>query len=252
MTNEEKVLAVWLDARAVHITPGKWLIAHGNDPENPGYAPLGPEFDSEEAAWQNAAESLLPQQIESIFDKWEEVFKDPRMDDSYSLCEPVAPVEAKEKEAEDPKCILCGDTFAGHYQLGNRKVCFNKNPEKMAIITGNYFTPSEPKPTPSTTASADDLLEATERLIERYQEALTEPATTEIESKALHLNMRTLQKLAKRFAKPQPDSSSIPEKTFGEWWNTQGRLFMAGDDIHVQRAVMGVCERAWNAAKGQR
>lgn len=61
MSDKEKVLKVWEDARAFQICPGEWIVAHGNDPNNPGYAILGPEFDSEEAAWQNAAESLPPQ-----------------------------------------------------------------------------------------------------------------------------------------------------------------------------------------------
>ncbi|WP_348269728.1 hypothetical protein P8936_16395 [Edaphobacter paludis] len=61
MTNEEKVLAVWPDAREVQLRRGKWLIAHGNDPERPGYSILGPDFASTEAAWQNAAESLPAQ-----------------------------------------------------------------------------------------------------------------------------------------------------------------------------------------------
>ena len=38
-------------------------------------------------------------------------------------------------------CKLCGDTFEDHFTLGNRKVCYNKDRSKMAIITGNYFTP---------------------------------------------------------------------------------------------------------------
>lgn len=35
--------------------------------------------------------------------------------------------------------------------------------------------------------------------------------------------------------------------SFEEWWNKQGRLFMAGSDVSVQRAVMGVAERAFHA-----
>jgi hypothetical protein len=66
MTAKERVLAVWPDARAVAITPGKWLIAHGDDPENLGYALLGPEFRCKAEAWQNAAESLPPQPEQEV------------------------------------------------------------------------------------------------------------------------------------------------------------------------------------------
>lgn len=37
--------------------------------------------------------------------------------------------------------------------------------------------------------------------------------------------------------------------TFEQWWNKQGRLFMAGSDVGVQRAVMGVAERAFYAGQ---
>jgi hypothetical protein len=60
-----------------------------------------------------------------------------REDSSHSQPIP-SPVEAPEK------CVLCNDTFVDHYTLGNRKVCYNKDPQKMAIITGNYFTAPEP------------------------------------------------------------------------------------------------------------
>lgn len=36
-------------------------------------------------------------------------------------------------------CSRCGDKWTDHYSLGSRKVCYNKDPARMAIITGNYF-----------------------------------------------------------------------------------------------------------------
>lgn len=41
----------------------------------------------------------------------------------------------------------------------------------------------------------------------------------------------------------------IPVK-FEDWWNRQGRLYVAGSDAVLQKAVMKVAELTWYAAKG--
>lgn len=45
------------------------------------------------------------------------------------------------------------------------------------------------------------------------------------------------------------EETNMSGNTFEQWWNKQGRLFMAGDDVSVQRAVMGVSERAFYAGQ---
>lgn len=62
--------------------------------------------------------------------------------------------------------------------------------------------------------------------------------------------------MSKNFDSPiERDFCGFKPDDFSEWWNTKGKLLMAGNDIHVQRAVMGVAERAfhagWKAAKCQ-
>jgi len=234
MTNEEKVLAVWPDAREVQLRRGKWLIAHGNDPERPGYSILGPEFASTEAAWQNAAESLPAQPEQELCPYCRET-KDKCLSNEYcySTHWEVAPVEAKEKE----RCTSC-NAILPHKRFSR---CW-----KSRV--------AEPKPTPSTQSNEtfEDVrrsLSAAHNLINNWHDI--NYGTRAVEAQDIICEAITsIMRLES--PKPQPDSSSIStEQTFEEWWNSQGRLFMAGDDIHVQRTVMGVCERAWAAAKGQ-
>jgi hypothetical protein len=130
MTAKEKYLQVYPDARAFPLTPDTWVVAHGDDPENPGYAILGPEFDSEEAAWQNAAESLpaepnLEEQGKALLAE-------------YAKAWPTAPVEAKEKP-----CPRCGSTSKHMTKAGWQ--CLDRWHYETEEV-------AEPKPTPSTPA----------------------------------------------------------------------------------------------------
>lgn len=59
-----------------------------------------------------------------------------------------------------------------------------------------------------------------------------------------------LEKVKETFRAAQMERMGV--ESFGEWWNRVGRMFMAGDDIHVQRVVMGVAERAWAAGRGNK
>jgi hypothetical protein len=58
MTDMEAVKALEPDARSVHFSPGVWLIAYSDDLENPGYANIGPDAETEEEAWTLMRELL--------------------------------------------------------------------------------------------------------------------------------------------------------------------------------------------------
>jgi hypothetical protein len=49
---------------------------------------------------------------------------------------------AQPQEQDEPiLCTLCGKDWNNHYSLGRHRVCYNQDPNEMAIITGNYWTP---------------------------------------------------------------------------------------------------------------
>jgi hypothetical protein len=47
--------------------------------------------------------------------------------------------------------------------------------------------------------------------------------------------------------KEEPTAAQQAVRSIGEWWDSQGRLFVAGMDVATQRLVMGTCDRAWHA-----
>lgn len=253
MTAKDKVLKVNPNASAWQATDFEWRITDCGT----GAIDLG-RGRTEEAAWQNAAESMPACHLVDI----------PGHDCQDDPCEydepPVASVGAKEK---CPRCESSDKEFRG--------TCYDGYGEWKC--DDKWHEVAEPKPTPSeeplwVQRMAKEVDRQFSLLPKWKQKGLLEifanqlkpkPDSSSIPDETDPCKMTDAQYEeyiygpnraewpTNQTAAP-PDSSSIStEQTFEDWWNKQGRLFMAGDDIHVQRVVMGVCERAWNAAKGQ-
>jgi hypothetical protein len=56
--------------------------------------------------------------------------------------------DAPPEEDKPALCIHCGQIFREHYTLGRQMVCYNTDPNKMAIIQGTCFTPPVENPLP--------------------------------------------------------------------------------------------------------
>jgi hypothetical protein len=109
MTAKEKVLAVWPDSHVyINKILRKWMWYRDSDPDA-----VSPMFETEEAAWQNAAESL-PAESEHY----------PCENPNCQMCakyrfnagpEPVAPVGAKDDDPLGIKAAL--RMTRGHLEL---------------------------------------------------------------------------------------------------------------------------------------
>jgi len=133
--------------------------------------------------------------------------------------------------------VLCNDTFEDHYSLGNRKVCYNKDPKKGAIITGNYFTPPEPVEAVSTTPIRGD---------ELGRGATYCPGA---------LDCLGCDVCDAKVSTPLPQQELLHMKDmtpFEKWWDEQIRLaqiFLGSGDYWVSK---GIAKKAWDAGRMER
>jgi hypothetical protein len=207
--------------------------------------------NSEEAAWQNAAESLPAQPERECIHESRWINAGPLSDDiAYLECKKCGILLERPipKPAERAKQTYQGRAGYEYSQRGGQYAIYCAGhciAECEDAEVAEWICENWNKPQPDS-SSIPDPLRATERLIERYQEALDNPNTSEIESKALRVNMRTLQNTAKRLR----DSSSIStEQTFEEWfdiWESETSGFTVDELVLCRNSA----ESAWNAAKG--
>lgn len=180
MTAKEKVLKVWPDIIVYrNKIMNRWFWFRESEPDK-----TSDYFDSEEAAWQNAAESL-PQPAQEC---------DCPFDGLGPLCDYCCnkpPVEAQEKE----QCASCGEFYEWINANSECARCDAKSCTRPDCdLCKKIF--AEPKPTlPEPVASAQNDIQASVRAFLKGYESIVINGGGEINSAGLWAGVKAVMEM---------------------------------------------------------